>query len=217
MQNDSIKIREHLKKKLNPARYEHTLGVCYTCMALAMKYGSDLKQAELAGLLHDCAKRYDDETIIQKCEKHGVELTESELRAPAVIHAKLGAWMAEHKYGVTNPEILSAIACHTTGKPEMSLLDKILYIADYIEPGRDKAPNLPALRKLAFEDLNEALYQILKGTLDYLGKTGGTVDEMTQKAFDYYEELRKKEISAPVISMDTSREISRDRSSRLDW
>lgn len=136
-------IRKHLKKKLNPMRYEHTLGVSYTCMALAMRYSANLDQAEMAGLLHDCAKRYDDATIICKCQEHGIELTEGELRAPAVIHAKLGAWMAEHKYGITDPEVLSAIACHTTGKPAMSLLDKILYVADYIEPRRDKAPNLP--------------------------------------------------------------------------
>ena len=123
-------------------RYEHTLGVSYTCMALAMRYSANLDQAEMAGLLHDCAKRYDDATIICKCQEHGIELTEGELRAPAVIHAKLGAWMAEHKYGITDPEVLSAIACHTTGKPAMSLLDKILYVADYIEPRRDKAPNL---------------------------------------------------------------------------
>ena len=84
-------IRKHLKKKLNPMRYEHTLGVSYTCMALAMRYSANLDQAEMAGLLHDCAKRYDDATIICKCQEHGIELTEGELRAPAVIHAKLGA------------------------------------------------------------------------------------------------------------------------------
>ena len=113
-------IRKHLKKKLNPMRYEHTLGVSYTCMALAMRYSANLDQAEMAGLLHDCAKRYDDATIICKCQEHGIELTEGELRAPAVIHAKLGAWMAEHKYGITDPEVLSAIACHTTGKPAIT-------------------------------------------------------------------------------------------------
>ena len=80
-------IRKHLKKKLNPMRYEHTLGVSYTCMALAMRYSANLDQAEMAGLLHDCAKRYDDATIICKCQEHGIELTEGELRAPAVIHA----------------------------------------------------------------------------------------------------------------------------------
>lgn len=181
-------IRKHLKKKLNPMRYEHTLGVSYTCMALAMRYSANLDQAEMAGLLHDCAKRYDDATIICKCQEHGIELTEGELRAPAVIHAKLGAWMAEHKYGITDPEVLSAIACHTTGKPAMSLLDKILYVADYIEPRRDKAPNLPKLRRLAFEDLDEALYQILDSTRNYLKETGTAEDDTTEQTWEYYHE-----------------------------
>ena len=181
-------IRKHLKKKLNPMRYEHTLGVSYTCMALAMRYSDNLDQAEMAGLLHDCAKRYDDATIICKCQEHGIELTEGELRAPAVIHAKLGAWMAEHKYGITDPEVLSAIACHTTGKPAMSLLDKILYVADYIEPRRDKAPNLPKLRRLAFEDLDEALYQILDSTRNYLKETGTAEDDTTEQTWEYYHE-----------------------------
>ena len=178
--------RKHLKKKLNPMRYEHTLGVSYTCMALAMRYSANLDQAEMAGLLHDCAKRYDDATIICKCQEHGIELTEGELRAPAVIHAKLGAWMAEHKYGITDPEVLSAIACHTTGKPAMSLLDKILYVADYIEPRRDKAPNLPKLRRLAFEDLDEALYQILDSTRNNLKETGTAEDDTTEQTREYY-------------------------------
>ena len=158
-------IRKHLKKKLNPMRYEHTLGVSYTCMALAMRYSANLDQAEMAGLLHDCAKRYDDATIICKCQEHGIELTEGELRAPAVIHAKLGAWMAEHKYGITDPEVLSAIACHTTGKPAMSLLDKILYVADY-----------------------EALYQILDSTRNYLKETGTAEDDTTEQTWEYYHE-----------------------------
>ena len=169
------------------------MGVSYTCIALAMKHGCDLDKAEMAGLLHDCAKRYDDMTIIQKCEKKGISLTEGELRAPAVIHAKLGAWMAENKYGITDAEILSAIACHTTGKPEMSLLDKIVYVADYIEPRREKAPNLPEMRKLAFEDLEEALYQIMQGTLTYLEASGVQADVMTQKAYDYYKARRENQ------------------------
>ncbi len=183
-------IRKHLKKKLTPMRYEHTLGVSYTCMSLAMRYGANLDQAEMAGLLHDCAKRYDDATIIRKCQERGIELTEGELRAPAVIHAKLGAWMAEHKYGITDSEILSAIACHTTGKPAMSLLEKILYVADYIEPRRDKASNLPKMRRLAFEDLDEALYQILDSTRDYLKKTNTAEDDTTELTWKYYNDAR---------------------------
>ncbi len=192
MDEKIMKFRKRLKNKLDPMRYEHSLSVSFTCVALAMRYGYDLERAEMAGLLHDCAKRYHDSELIEKCSRHGVELTEEELEAPAVIHAKYGAWMAEHKYNITDPEILSAIGCHTTGKPEMGTLDKILYIADYIEPRRDKAPNLPEMRELAFKDLDKTMYAILKGTLDYLGQKGCKVDPMTRQAFEYFEANRPK-------------------------
>lgn len=185
-------LRKQLKSKLDPMRYEHSIGVSYTCIALAMRYGYDLGKAELAGLMHDCAKRFTDNELISKCEKHGVTLTEDELKAPAVIHAKYGAWMAEHKYGIQDEEILAAIRCHTTGKPEMGTLDKILYIADYIEPRRDKASNLTEMRCLAFQDLDQTMYEILDGTLKYLKKKGGSVDSMTMQAFEYYRALLGK-------------------------
>lgn len=91
-------------------------------MNLAMRYGYDLDRAELAGLMHDCGKRYSDEIILKKCLKHGIEVTDAEYKALPVLHAKYGAWLAEHKYGIDDAEVLSAIRCHTTGKPEMSVL-----------------------------------------------------------------------------------------------
>ena len=99
-------------------------------------------------------------------------------------------WVAENKYGITDPEILQAIACHTTGKPAMGLLDKILYVADYIEPRRNRAPLLTEMRRLAFTDLDEALYQIMKGILEYLNESGAYIDEMTRIAYEYYDAAR---------------------------
>ncbi len=175
-------IRKHLKKKLDAYRYEHTLGVEFTCQALAMRYGYDLDKADLAGLLHDSAKRFEDPVMLQKCLDRNIPVTAEEERDPSLLHAKLGAWMAEHKYGVDDPEILSAITCHTTGKPGMSLLDKILYVADYIEPRRSKAANLTAMRKLAFIDLDEACLEIMESILVYLKSTGCQIDPMTEAA-----------------------------------
>ena len=195
MNSEIFSIREKLKASLKPGRYEHSLSVSFTCMALAMRYGYDLDKAELAGLLHDCAKCYDNNSIIAACRNSGMELTEGELQAPSIIHSRLGARMAEEKFGVNDPEILSAIACHTTGKPDMSLLDKILYIADYIEPRRYKIKDLPAIRRLAFEDLDQALFQIMEGTLRYLKESGTYADIMTQNAYNYYKKqmCRQKE------------------------
>lgn len=181
-----MEIRKKLKSKLPPMRYEHSLSVSFTCMDLAMCYGYDMDKAELAGLLHDCAKRYSDEEILKKCLKRGLEVTEEEYKALPVLHAKYGAWLAEHKFGITDPEILEAIRCHTTGKPDMGVLDKILYIADYIEPRRFKAADLPRIRRLAFRDLDQTMDAILSGTLEYLQKKGGSIDPMTQKAYEYF-------------------------------
>ena len=190
--NDRVPmIRKKLKEKLKPSRYEHTLSVSFTCMALAMRYGYPLDKAELAGLLHDCAKRYDDQTILELCEKHGIEVTPAERLALPVLHAKYGAWMAEHRFDVQDREILDAIACHTTGKPDMGLLDKILFVADFIEPRRNQAENLPDMRRLAFIDLDEALFQILEGMLAYLEREGQYIYSMSQETYQYYLALRE--------------------------
>ena len=132
--------------------------------------------------------------MIVKCQKHKIELTEGELKAPAVIHAKYGAWMAEHKFGVCDEEILSAIRCHTAGKPHMGTLDKILYVADYIEPRRNKASNLEKMRYLAFQDLDQTMYEILAGTLAYLKKKNANIDPMTRQAYEYFENKRANEV-----------------------
>ena len=183
-------------------RYEHSLSVSYTCMALAMRYQYDLRRAELAGLLHDCAKRFGDNELIMKCQKHKLPLTEGELKAPAVIHARYGAWMAEHKFGIHDEDILSAIRCHTTGKPQMGILDKILYIADYIEPRRNKASNLAQMRYLAFQDLDQTMYEILLGTLTYLKKKNTGIDPMTRQAFEYFQEKCGREETHAVTFTD---------------
>ena len=134
-------------------------------MNLAMRYGYDIDKAELAGLMHDCGKRFADEIILKKCISHKIPVTDAEMKALPVLHAKYGAWLAENKYGIEDPEIISAIACHTTGKADMSVLDKIVYIADYIEPYRNKAANLDDIRHMAFTDIDMAAYVILDDTL----------------------------------------------------
>lgn len=194
-----LSYRRNLEMKLDPMRYEHSLSVSYTCMNLAMRYGYDVEKAELAGLLHDCGKRYSDDIILKKCKKHNISFTPEEEAAPAVLHANYGAWLAQNKYGIQDPEILSAILYHTTGKPDMTILEKIVYVADYIEPRRYKASDLPQMRKLAYVDLDETMYEILKGTLSYLSRKSGKIDPMTLKAFEYYQELHRKNVLAKEL------------------
>lgn len=191
--NDVIlDLRNELKGILTPSRFEHTISVSFICTALAMRYEYDLDKAELAGLLHDCAKHYGDEEIIKKCRKQDILLTDDELRAPVVLHAKYGAWLAEHKYGIKDEEVINAIRWHTTGKPEMSLLEKIVFTADYIEPRRNKAADLPLVRSLAFADLEDCVYRILKDTLDYLKGKGSFVDSMSNQAYVYYKQIHNE-------------------------
>ena len=179
-------LKKELKKEMDDSRFEHTLGVMYTCAALAMRYEYDLEKAMLAGLLHDCAKCMPNAKKLKMAEKHHLEISSLERKNPFMLHAKLGAFLAKKKYDIEDEEILNAIRWHTTGRPDMTLLDKIVYVSDYIEPRRDKAPNLPKIRQLAFMDLDQALIKILEDTLGYLGDSAEHVDAMTKKTYDYY-------------------------------
>ena len=183
---DIRKIRKSMEKVLDPKRYEHTLGVAYTAAALAMRYGEDINNAVLAGMLHDCEKCLTNEKRLAICEKYNIAVNDAEHKNPYLLHAKVGSFLAMKKYGVTDKDVINAILNHTTGRPGMSLLEKIIWVADYIEPGRKQAPNLALIRKMAFEDLDQALLTALKDTLEYLHAGKMEVDTMTQRTYDFY-------------------------------
>lgn len=189
---DFGKMKKKLAKYLDEDRYLHTMGVMYTCAALAMAHGYDLGDAQAAGLLHDCAKCIPNKKKLKMCSQSGIPVTAFEEEHPFLLHAKLGAYVAREKYDIKNEAILSAITYHTTGKEDMSVLEKIVYIADYIEPMRDKAPNLEPIRRLAFRDLDECMYEILKDTLAYLEENPKDLDSATKEAFLYYESLHNR-------------------------
>lgn len=188
------KIKKHLSKVLDEKRYDHTLGVAYTAAALAMRYNADIKKAETAGLLHDCAKCMENDKKLNICEKHKIEISEAEMKNPFLLHAKVGAYVAKKKYDIKDEDILNAIRYHTTGRPAMSLLEKIVYIADYIEPGRNHASNLDEVRTLAFQDLDSALIVILNDILIHLNKSEKEIDPMTQECYNYYRQPKEQNI-----------------------
>ena len=188
-----IEIQRELKKKQSEHRYIHTIGVQYTSICLAMKYGYDIQKAELAGLLHDSAKHYSNEKLLKTCLKQNVPVSEIERQSPFLLHGKAGAVLAQRKYDIYDEDILNAIRFHTTGRPNMSLLEKIVFVADYIEPGRNVAPNLDALRKLSFENIDEAVYEILKQTLFYLKKKKAIVDPSSIETYNFYRILTGRE------------------------
>ncbi len=183
---ERIALIKELESELAYGRFVHTLDVAATASNLAMCYGADLDKAETAGLLHDCAKCMNLGKMLKACDKAGVTISEYERNSVSLLHSKAGAVLAESRYGVSDEDILNAIRYHTTGRPGMSLLEKLVFVADYIEPGRDSAPNLPLVRKLAYESIDDCVLQILKDTLQYLATTGSPVDPMTQKTYEYY-------------------------------
>lgn len=190
---DFNEIRKKLKKELDKNRYEHTKGVMYTAGCIAMAHGYDYEKAMLAGLLHDCAKCLSTQDKIALCERGDLLVSKIEMENPGLLHAKAGMVLAEEKYGVTDPEILHAIKVHTTGEPNMNTLDKIVYIADYIEPMRCEAPRLDVIRQLAFTDLNQCIAEILFDSLHYLSGRKGSVDPATKLTYDFYEHYRKEQ------------------------
>lgn len=191
---DILELQQEMARILKPKRYLHVLGVQFTSASLAMRYGADLHKAQLAGLLHDCAKPLSDEVLISECNKHQIEIRDIEKESPYLLHSKLGAVYAKEKYGVIDEEVHNAIIYHTTGRPNMSLLEKIVFVADLIEPSRNEEQirQLPHFRSLAFQDLDLAIYDITKHTLEYLKESGKKIDSMTEDTYEFYKNLIEK-------------------------
>ena len=187
--NNIINIKMRIRDYLDKSRYEHTIAVSYMSIALAMKYGYDIHKAELAGLLHDCAKCETDIKKMDKCKKHNIPVSELEKKSPHLLHAKLGAFYAMNKYKIQDRDVINAIMKHTTGTPEMSILEKIVFVADYIEPNRSGIKGLDDIRRIAFEDIDMAVFMILKNTLIHLKERNAEIDEITIDAYKYYKEL----------------------------
>ena len=180
------KLRKELEKELKPDRYDHTLGVAYTSASLAMVHGANVEKALIAGFLHDCAKCLSHEEQLSICEKNNIEVTDVERRNHSLLHAKAGIYIASTRYEVRDPEILNAIRYHTTGRENMSLLEKIVYIADFIEPNRKPLDDMNIIRKEAFEDLDKCLAHILHNSIIYLRTIGKECDDTTMKAYEFY-------------------------------
>lgn len=196
MERSLEEIQEELKKVLKRKRYNHTIGVRYTAQALAMCFDEDMEKAGYAGMLHDCAKYLSDEEMLVECRKHHIVCSDTEKLRPSLLHAKLGACYARELYGIEDDQILSGIRWHTTGKPGMNNFEKIIFIADYIEPGRKMIPGMEEIRRAAFCNLDEAMYLILENTLSYLEDTSKSskdmIDSYTEDAYDFYKELRRR-------------------------
>ena len=172
------------KQQLPSKRYNHTLGVVATSEQLAKRYNASVESAQIAALLHDIAKYLPNDLLKEKLES--AKETDYLNYSPLVWHAPVGAIVAKETYQIKDSDILNAIKYHTTGKAAMTTLEKIVFLADYIEPNRTQ-PGVEEIRKLATKDLDVAVAQTLADTVAYLSSKGkGDIHPDTLAAYEYY-------------------------------
>jgi predicted HD superfamily hydrolase involved in NAD metabolism len=168
---DYNQMLDKLSGVLSTKRFQHSLGVSQSAVELAIRFRDNEEQAKLAGLLHDCARGLSSNRLLQMAESFAIVMNDVERCQPTLLHASLGAYLAKAEYGVDDPQILKAITLHTTGGSNMTTLDKIIYLADCIEPNR-KFPGVDMLRSLAFADLDKAVLVALDQSLSYVIEQG---------------------------------------------
>lgn len=168
---------------LKPKRMPHVLGTEQEAVRLTRRYGGDETQARIAALLHDCTKKLEMPEQLALCKRYDIALDELERKALKLLHSKTGAAIARDVFGVEDA-VYDAIWYHTTGKPDMTLLEKIIYLADYIEPSRD-FPGVEELRQAVYEDLNHGLLMGLSMTIQEMEEMGNPVHHLTRDARDY--------------------------------
>ena len=160
-------IQKDLEKILSSKRFRHSRGVAETARHLAEKYGADSRKAYVAGWVHDCAKELSLGDMQRIVKKAGLKADKYLLSSRALLHGPAGSILAETKYGIGDKEIQSAIYYHTTGRADMTLLEKIIFLADYIEPSRDFS-GVDNLRKLSEINLDDALLAAYDSTISHL-------------------------------------------------
>ena len=188
----AAQMYSRLRKALTDKRLVHSLLVAWTARQLAEKHGLNPEQAELAGLLNDCAKCLPLSQQQSIAREHRLLLDKETLQSESILHGYAGAALAESEYGVKDVSVLAAIRCHTTGKVGMLPLDMAVYLADKIEPSRRSYPALEEVRTMAETDLLAATIRSLRSTLDYVAQRGGTTHPATRRALEWLERMQRE-------------------------
>lgn len=175
-------IESRVKSRLSHGRYAHARAVAEVAVMLAERWGADRHQAWLAGITHDYAREMPLADVLSLAGKHGLLGTVAE-PSVALLHAPLGAVLLRDELGIDDPDVLRAVARHTTGAAGMTLLDKVLFVADYVEPGRTM-PGVERVRRLAASDLDGAVLAVIEDTIAYLESSGKKVDRQSREARD---------------------------------
>lgn len=172
---DYEEMRALLEKSLKTSRYQHSLGVAETAVFLARRFGVDEEQAQVAGLLHDCAREFRNEDLIAEAEKRLIMVGNIERQMPLLLHAYVGSRLVTEKYGVSDHAVEQAIWRHTVGGAKMTKLDKIIWFADMIEPNRDY-PGVEELRSLAkTAALDDMVLAGLTQSITFVLQKGGLI------------------------------------------
>ena len=177
------KIIDYLKNNLSEYRFKHTMGVAETARKLAEIYGADTDRAYVAGLLHDCAKEHSCDEMLVILDKHQYKPDNITKQSAALLHSIAGAYMAEKLFNIDD-EVFDAIAYHTTGKPDMSLLTKIIYIADFIEPNRAFC-GVDEVREMAYKNIDDAIIKACDTVIVHTVSKGGLIHPNTINARNY--------------------------------
>ncbi len=180
---------DRLFETLNPHRFSHTLSVALTSVRLAAKYHVNVRQAEEAGLLHDCAKCLPLSEMQRIARRHHLTEDPSILESASLLHSVAGAWVARSRYGMKDPEVLEAIAYHNTGHEGMSRLAMCVCLADFMEPNREPFPLLNEVRLLAEVSLEKALLLSLEGVADHVRSKGKLLHPRTLDTIEWLKSL----------------------------
>ena len=184
------KYNEEVKEVLkdDAERYWHSVSVAITAVNLADTYGADKDNCLVAGILHDYCKCLSYDEMLSMCEKYNVNLTEEDKNADGCIHGFLAAKVCKDKYNI-NDEVYNAIYYHTCGRPNMTSLEKIIYISDFIEPLRRFRDRVDEVRKLAYSNIDKAIVLSAEMSLNHLLKTNKFIHSNTVKTLEYYKNL----------------------------
>lgn len=183
-------IKKSLAQKLDKERYQHSLQVEALALELAAIYKVDEKKAQSAALLHDVSRYMNRKQMLAFAKKIKLSISKTEREEPKILHAQLSQYIAQTEFGINDQEILDAIKYHTLGRPKMSDLEKIIYLADHVEPGR-KYPGVEKIRELAKQNLDQAIVLSTKRTTEYLKEKNATIDPRTHETNQYYTEVTK--------------------------
>ena len=181
-------FRRLIAEKLSFEKFQHSIGVEVFAGELAERFGLDVYAAKLAAITHDMAKSLSFKEQLEKAEKWNLINYPEDRQNPQVIHGRLSAYLLENDYGITDRDILDAVANHTLGRPDMSDLEMLIYSADLTEPGRNYA-GVDKLRQKLYYDLREGTLACMEHTLDHLNNMNRIVHPLTILA---YEHLKKK-------------------------